>query len=81
MAKKKATAKAETPNPTPEKVTEKAETPTPKEKKELKLDASKRYNFESNGTAPTMREKGKVYIVGGAVAEILIKRGFGKIIE
>jgi len=82
MAKKETTAKAKTPNPTPKKATEKAETPKPKEKKaELNLDHSKRYKFESNGTAATMKIKGKIYIVGGQVAEILTKRGFGQILD
>jgi len=61
----------------------KAKTQTVKTQKAtpIVLDYSKRYNFESNGTAKTMREKGKVFIVIGAVAESLVNRGFGKIIE
>lgn len=60
-----------------------AKTPTVKTQKAspVILDHSKRYNFESNGTAKTMSEKGKVFIVIGSVAESLVNRGFGKIIE
>ena len=58
-------------------------TPTAKTQKAtpVKLEHSKKYNFESNGTAKTMREKGKIYAVIGSVAESLVNRGFGKIIE
>jgi hypothetical protein len=57
---------------------------TPKVKaqkaKPVVLDHSKKYNFESNGKAKTMSEIGKIFVVGGQVAESLINRGFGKIV-
>ena len=60
------------------------QTATPKVKaqkaKAVVLDHSKKYNFESNGKAKTMSEIGKVFVVGGQVAESLINRGFGKIV-
>jgi hypothetical protein len=63
--------------PTAKKPTAKAQKAKP-----VVLDHSKRYNFESNGTAKTMREKGKIFVgLGGQVAESLVNRGFGKIVE
>ena len=59
-------------------------TATPKVKtqkaKPVVLDHSKRYNFESNGKAKTMPVIGKIFVVGGGVAESLVNRGFGKIV-
>lgn len=62
--------------PTAKKPTAKAQKAKP-----VVLDHSKRYNFESNGTAKTMPLKGKIYVVNGQVAESLVNRGFGKIVD
>lgn len=66
----------------------KAEKPVEKKapKKEkpttVKLDKTKFYKVESNGTGPRMSIKGEILKnVGGTAAEFLVNNGFGKIVE
>ena len=62
--------------------TPKADTKHEEVKKEVKtvvLDKTKVYDFKSNGVAPSMK-KDQVFKITGAMAEIFIKVGYGKIV-
>jgi hypothetical protein len=48
---------------------------------EPRVSGSKIVKFMSNGTAPTLRQKGKVYEVPADTAQCLVDKGYGRVVN
>jgi hypothetical protein len=50
-------------------------------KAEPRVSGSNIVKFQSNGIAPTLRQKGKVYEIPADTAQCLVDKGYGKVIN
>ncbi len=61
---------------------EKAKAPVIETKQaEPRVSGSKNVKFQSNGIAPTLRQKGKIYEIPADTAQCLVDKGYGKVIN
>ncbi len=61
---------------------EKAKAPVIETKQaEPRISGSDIVKFESNGLAPSLRKKGKIYSVTADTAQCLVDKGYGRVVK